>query len=185
MITNYAYLICKAKITTMPEIKAMEWNNSFSYESPNRTANTTHLVAFSIRTVELATRGNLPQDGTVDFDITLLSDCLYENDKRYLHPDSQRDHFIVAQKINKLLHGQVGMLHEIPDFATTINTPLDYTVLNTIQRTSLETYVDKAIMRTKQAYRCLARDFTAQKQYNTILNPNNTSVLIPTIQIIE
>jgi hypothetical protein len=172
---TYPYQIIKRKLTIdIPEIRELEWyTNQDSTKDKNASLKASPGIYIMFYPSDVDTlSGTKIQSSDAEFEATLLTECLFDDDKR-IKKDSPQDHMIILDKIFKSLHGFSAKISYLPDFASLAGTKNDQRSFNSISRISLVPphTPRKAIMKSVQRFRGLFYDHAASKLYTSMAKP--------------
>lgn len=167
---KYIYLLLKQRLNTeIPEIKEVTRNAGQEGTGSGRKKTLVLPGLYlSFLPTNVASLGRGIQEGVVEFTATLKTDCFYDDDKRY--SQDILDHYGLADLVHRYLSGYSARLSDLPAFAALKDTPEDYLVFNTIDRTAIdEGQEQRSVMRTVQTFRCLAMDYAGNKKFQKIV----------------
>ncbi len=110
------------------------------------------------------------QMAEVEWMLHLVTDSVYENDKR-IQKLSATDHAVIMDKIFRTLLNWSAKLSYLDAFSSLANTSTDQRVIGTISRIGVGSPKDlKPLMVTKQKFSCVMYDHSANPVLQTIQN---------------
>ena len=171
---TYPFEIIKARLqTVVTEQRETDWYmNQDSMSDKNASIKTTPAIYIEFLPVETRDEGQRIQSAEAEFNIILITECLYDNGSRRLKKDNAKDHMIIFDKINQALSGYSARLSVLPDFVALANTPNDMRVFNSITRNGITPPVAiKALMKSTQKFKTMVWDHAAQIAYTTPETP--------------
>ena len=172
---TYPFEIIKARLqTVVTEQRETDWYmNQDSMSDKNASIKTTPAIYIEFLPVETRDEGQRIQSAETEFNIILITDCLYDTGSKRLKKDNARDHMRIFDKINQALSGYSARLSVLPDFVALANTVNDQRVFNTITRNGITPpHVPlKAMMKSVQKFKTMMWDHAAQIAYTTPETP--------------
>lgn len=178
---KFIYLIVKRYLKeAIPALKEVAWY--LDQDSADHKGGIRITPALYIRflpTLETRDLAGGVQEGVVRFEMILLTDSLYDNDKRILPPQGQTDHYHLADSIHAKLSGLQGMISDLVEFAALKDTVNDMPVFNSLSREQIESdHRNRSLLRTVFVYKTHAKDYTATKQYEKVMRELDIEKLV-------
>lgn len=165
MMFTYPFEILKKRLTdTVAELREIDWyleqDSTTDKNASLKAMPAAYLQFMPLETIDLGTR---IQQAIVQFDLILLSDCVYDTGSKRMKKDSPSDHMRLFDKVYKNISGFSARLSYLPEFAVLLNTEGDMRVMNTISRMAIvPPHVPrKAIMKSVQRFTCVVWDHGA------------------------
>jgi len=165
------YLILKKRLTEeVPELKEIAWfqGQGDGINDGQIKAAPAAYIRFEptdVSASDISDQQEGIQKADLEFDIILLSDNTFEDDRR-AGKDDAVDHFLLLDKINKALSGFNGDLIFLEP-----STPEEDNChfVNTIRRIGIDPAHElRALMKTTQTFVTVAYDFSAAVNYTPI-----------------
>lgn len=168
---TYAYQILKLRLQTdVPELREIDWYA----DQDTRKAMLKAAPALYIEFLP-----NLPrtqptriQSAATDFNLHLLSECLFDDDRR-MKKDQPLDHMRLFDKIFRSLQGFSAKISFLPEFLALLNTANDQRILGSIDRVAITPPHSprKAMMKSIQRFSGIIYDHGASAMYDSIPKP--------------
>jgi hypothetical protein len=193
---KYIYLLIKQRIIAkIVSIKEVDWYKGQDDPNVKGSKKILPGAYIRFRPVDLKSLGGGIQEGIVEFDIILLTDNLSDDDSKIdnqqatitpasVWDDSWDDsftgndappdpsiitwpnHLDLVDLIHLHVSGYRGQVSDITAYLSLIGTPFDLTVINTIERTRVETDQDnRSIMKTTLSFKGYAKDYSGNKSF--------------------
>lgn len=165
MIT-YPYIIIKIFLQQITQIKEVDFYREQDKETNEGVLKIAPAAYLRFMPVDTESLGRGIQMGKLTFEVILLSDCLYDDDKRIYRTTGPMSHLAIVDLINKKLSGVWGFLSNVPGMEALAGTPEDYQIFGAVNRVNIDTDdSQKAIMKTTQTFECLVKDYTALQEF--------------------
>lgn len=167
---KYLYLLLKQHLlTTIPQLKEVEWYRGQDTATGKGTIRILPAVYVAFKATDMKSIGNGVQEGNVEFDLILLTDCLYDQDKS-IDDTTAIDHLDLVNLVHIKTSGYSGQMSNIPAYVGLLNTNADVTVANTIDRTRLDVVQNlKTIMKTTQTFTTYVKDYSGNKVWTEVV----------------
>lgn len=167
---TYQYLIIKNHLaTSVPELREIEWYTGQDLRADkNASLKASPGAYFQFFPTNTEDLGGFIQSAEAEFDIILLSECMFDDDKR-VRKDEALDHMALFDKIFRTLHGFSAKLSALDEFADLAGTDQDQRAFASLTRISVTPPGGelRAIMRSSQRFQGIFYDHAAVKTYTT------------------
>lgn len=155
------YLLIRNKLQTITALKEVGWDvgqGTSKYKGGLRCSPAAFIKFLPAQT---STLGDKIQEAEVQFTIRLVQDIV-SDDKGLLDNSIVNEHMDLGNVIFSALQGFRGKLSDIPGQESKVNTSDDFQVLNSINRTSIETsQTPDSITVTTQTFKVYLKDYAA------------------------
>lgn len=164
---KYLHLLLKQHLkAAIPELKEVGWYRG--QDNPAKGKGTIRIlpaVYIAFKPTDMRSLANGVQEGNVEFDLILLTDCLNDEDKS-IDDTTSIDHMDLVNLIHIETSGFSGKMSDITAYASLLNTDADVTIANTIDRIKIVPFENlKAMMKTTQTFTTYVKDYTGNKAW--------------------
>lgn len=183
LMFTYAYQILKLRLQAdVTELREIEWYT----EQDTRTAMLKAAPALYIEFLPNQPRtmsGQRIQSAASDFNLHLLTECVFDDDRR-MKKDQPQDHMRIFDKIFRSIQGFSAKVSFLPEFVGLLNTTQDQRIIGSVDRVSITPPHSprKAMMKSIQRFSGIIYDHGAASLYTTIADPPaqiSTTVSLP------
>ena len=160
-MTKYPYLILKRKLLQILNIPKVQW---LSTQLNDEGQAVYHVPSCYIQFLPAQPQalGNNLQAADLTFRVHLYTENIDEDDEVLVHLD-------LASAIYAKLQGEVGMLSELPAFASLAGTDDDVAVMNVMNRTQyIPDHETARTHTTIQEFTCFCVDLSNAPQYQNV-----------------
>lgn len=169
--------------TNIPQIKDVDWYRGHDIKT-NKGINKAFPGAYiKFKPTDMASLGNGIQEGNVEFDIILLTDCLSDTDLRIDNQQdaafdasfddtfqAEQDHINLANLLHLYVSGFSGTVGDIAFYNALKDTDSDVEVINTIDRIRIDMLQDNgSIMKTTISFKGYAKDYMGNKAFSKVV----------------
>lgn len=171
---KYPYKLLKNRLSTeIPALKEVAWELGQGTREAKGSLKTSPTVTIRFLPTDMKSLGNGIQEGTVNAEIKLLTDCLYDDDKRVEDTDEEAlNHLDLVDEIHKAISGYSGMLSHHADYAELAGTENDVRIFNTADRIGINTDQSMgSIMVTVQTFKMYTKDYSGNPEFQKIVKP--------------
>jgi hypothetical protein len=165
MIT-YPYIILKRFLQEISQIKEVDFYREQDKDTNEGVLKIAPAAYLRFMPVDTESLGRGIQAGKMSFEVILLSDCLYDDDKRIYRTTGPMSHLAIVDLIHKKFSGVWGMLSNVPGMEALAGTDEDYQIFGALDRVNIDTDdTQKAIMKTTQTFECRVIDYSAYQEF--------------------
>lgn len=131
---TYPYLIIKALLGSITELKEIDWYlNQYNRTDKSAILFTTPAAYVQFEDMQTETIGGNIQTATGTVTIHIVTDNVISTGKR-MEKSNPKDHAVLMDKVYNLLDGKGGMLSDIAGNEPLKGTENDYRIFNTLTR---------------------------------------------------
>lgn len=163
---KYPYAIIKKKLAAIAEIKEVAWY----LQQDIKKGGIKILPAAYIRFLPTSMRslGNGVQEGDLEFEVILITDNMYDNDKR-IDDGTDTTHMDLLTSVHTTLSGKIGMLSDLTAFVALKDTENDVRILNTIDRSSISPpHEMRSLMKSTQRFKSYVKDPSGSPAFTAV-----------------
>lgn len=169
---TYPYQILKLRLQTdVTELREIEWYTDQDTRKAMIKASPALYIEF-LDNQPRAMGGHRIQSAASDFNLHLLTECLFDDDKR-IKKDQPLDHMRIFDKIFRSMEGFAAKISFLPEFVALLNTTNDQRIIGSIDRVAITAphVIQKKMMKSVQRFSGIIYDHAAAEQYTSITNP--------------
>ncbi len=171
-MNKYAYKLIKKRLQDkVPDLDVITWDMSQGTEGVKGEVRARNNVYIKFMPTDTSSLGNGIQEGKVIFQVRLLTECLWDDDKRIDDEEEDAfDHMDLVTEIHKALSGYSAKMSDLPAFVSLKDTENDLTVCNTMDRVNISPdNAMSSLMTTTQSFTSLMKDFSGNKKYTKVV----------------
>ncbi len=172
---TYSFEALKARLSSkVPELREIDWYmNQDDTKDKNAALRVSPALYLEFNPVTTQDLGRNIQQAECEFNLILLTDCVFDTGSKRLKKDNAKDHMQIFDNVYKAMTGYSAKLSVIPAFAALLNTSDDQRLFNSISRIAITPPHNprKALMKSIQRFKCMMWDHAALPQYNPPVTP--------------
>lgn len=168
---KFPYLLIKKFLkTSIPEIKEHDWYKQQDSNSNKGALKVSPGLYYKFINTDTKSIGQGVQTGEVELELTLLTDNLYDDDKK-VHDGTGIDHLSLVDKIHLKLSGHSDYISSLTEFSSLKDTVMDWKPFNSLDRTNIDhDFNNGSIMKTVMTYKFFAKDYSANKEWTSYVS---------------
>jgi hypothetical protein len=164
------YQALKQRLFEIPDVKIIDWymGQDESLEGNNLVWGTP-AIYIEFDPIQWQTLGNGIQRGTMTFNIRLVTDSLHDSDQK-LFDTFAIDHFAFTQSLFTQMMNWRCNASYLPQFGQLLGTNEDVVLMESVVRLNTTPIHEVSdLLRTVQTFTCVVYDYSAVKQWQTIV----------------
>lgn len=168
---TYPYQILKLRLQTdVTELREIDWYTDQDTRKAMLKAAPALYIEFLPN--QPRTQPTRIQSAPTDFNLHLLTECLFDDDRR-MKKDQPLDHMRIFDKIFQSVQGFSAKISYLPEFVALLNTVQDQRICGSIDRVAITPPHSprKAMMKSTQRFSGIIYDHGASTFYDSIPKP--------------